>query len=164
MSRIHLEHLYDTSNMMARRSVRGNKTQVNSNRGVWQDCFFTMSGRLVIVTWPPDTHPTYLILLVTGTKQSCWFVIRADRLNSSVQVCLAGSPHDYVTLLQVRLDLHDGVSYLVSSIFFFYFSLLEKMTRTLKCSLPCISNSLQCAFFLCVPSQYSKVYTVNDFQ
>lgn len=32
----------------------------------------------------------------------CWFVIWTDKLNSSVQECLAGSLHDYVTLLQVH--------------------------------------------------------------
>lgn len=32
----------------------------------------------------------------------CWFVIQTDKLNSSVQACLAGSLHDYVTLLQVH--------------------------------------------------------------
>lgn len=33
---------------------------------------------------------------------ACWSVIRTDKLNSSVQVCLAGSLHDYLTLLQVH--------------------------------------------------------------
>lgn len=36
------------------------------------------------------------------TTPMCWFVIWTDKLNSSVQVCLAGSLHDYVTLRQVH--------------------------------------------------------------
>lgn len=103
----------------------------------------------------------------------CWFVIQTDKLNSSVQVCLAGSLHDYVTLLQVHNSfLIFTMGFLIScqaySLFFLFF--VEKKIKPwqehsdTKCSLPCISDSLQCSFFLCVTSQYSKIYTVNDFQ
>lgn len=87
----------------------------------------------------------------------CWFVIRADKLNSSVQVCIAGSLHDYVTLLQVHnffLDLHDSISYHLS----FFCKRKKNNWWDMKCSLPCISDSLQCSFFV------SQVNTVKYIQ
>ena len=59
-------------------------------------------------------------------------------LNLSVPVCLVGSLHDYVTLLQVHhivLDPHDGVPHYVSSSCFFLKAkneITENMTRTLS--------------------------------
>lgn len=95
---------------------------------------------------------------ILGTAM-CWFVIWTDKLNSSVQVCLAGSLHDYLTLLQVHnsflifmmrfLLLHEAYS------LFFQKKKRKKRTLNTKCSLPCISGRLQCSFFLCVTSQYS---------
>lgn len=61
-----------------------------------------------------------------------WFVIRADKLISSVQVGSAGSLHDYVTLLQVHNifpDLHDAGSYHMSSI---WKEKKKNMTRRLE--------------------------------
>ena len=95
---------------------------------------FFLSGRLVNVTWLPDIHPSFWNNVGHRLETAvCWFVIQTDRLNSSVQVCLAGSLHDYVTLLQVHNSyLHDGVSYLVSnifSLFFFFFFFLKKKKK-----------------------------------
>lgn len=73
----------------------------------------------------------------------CWFVIQTDKLNSSVQACLAGSLHDYVTLLQVHksfLIFMMGFLILSQAYSLFFFFLLffcnkkkkkETMTRTL---------------------------------
>lgn len=68
----------------------------------------------------------------------CWFVIWTDKLNSSVQVCLAGSLHDYLTLLQVHtsfliftmrfLILHRSYSF-----FFFQKKWQEHWTQNVHC-------------------------------
>lgn len=135
---------------------------------------FFLSGRLVNVTWLSDIHPSCWIMLVTGLETAmCWFVIQTDKLNSSVQVCLAGSLHDYVTLLQVHnspLISMMGFLILCRAYSLFLLSFCKEKNKPwqehsdTKCSLPCISDSLQCSFFLCVTSQYSEIYTVNDFQ
>ncbi len=102
----------------------------------------------------------------------CWFVIQADKLNSSVQVCLAGSLHDYVTLLQVHnssLIFTMGFLILCRAYSLFFSSAKkinhDKNTRTQN--VHCHAYQIVCSalsFFLCVTSQYSKIYTVNDFQ
>ena len=91
-------------------------------------------------------------------------MIRTDKLKSSVQVCLAGSLHDYVTLLQVHNSSIFMMRFLISSQTYSLFLPLEEKKYYMKRSLPCISDHLQCSFFLCVTIQYSKIYTVNDFQ
>lgn len=122
---------------------------------------FFPSGRLLNVTWLPDVHPYPPRLRTT----KCWFVIWADKLNSSVQVCLAGSLHDYVTLPQVHNSfLIFMMGFLIESnifsllFFLFFFNNRKKnhdRNSQSKFSLPCISDRLQCSFFV------SQVNTVK---
>lgn len=127
-----------------------------------QSCF--LSGRIVNVTWLPDIHPSCWIMSVTGSKRPC--VDLWSRLTSSTHLCKrAWLGHCMITWPCCRfitLSLSPWWGFL-SQAYSLSFAKKETMTRT-KCSLPCISDSLQCSFFLCVTSQYSKIYTVNDFQ
>lgn len=59
------------------------------------------AGSLPNVTWLPDIHSSRWIMSVAAAER-CWFVIWTDKLKSSVQVCLAWSLHEYVTLPQVH--------------------------------------------------------------
>lgn len=132
-----------------------------------------LSGRLVSVTWLPDIHPSCWIMSVTGSKRPC--VDLWSRLTSSTHLCkCAWLGHCMITwpccrFITLSLSSWWGflsrVKHILSSSFF-----CKKKNKPwqehsdTKCSLPCISDSLQCSFFLCVTSQYSKIYTVNDFQ
>lgn len=80
----------------------------------------------------------------------CWFVIRTDKLNSSVQVCLAGSLHDYLTLLQAHNSLFIVMMrFLISNQAYSLFLYKKWWEHSdIKPSLPCISGHLQCNFFL----------------
>lgn len=69
---------------------------------VWvEGCFFSV--REISECYLTSRYPPILLNNVGHSLETavCWFVIRTDKLNPSVQVCLAGSLHDYVTLLQV---------------------------------------------------------------
>lgn len=116
---------------------------------------FFLSGRLLNVTWLPHIHPSCWIMSVTGSegpRVDLW-----SRLTSSSHLCkCAWLGHCMIMWPCCRfitLSLSDGVSYLVSSIFSLSFFGGEKKKpwqghSDAKCSLPCISDSLQCSFFL----------------
>lgn len=59
--------------------------------------------RRVCDCYLPPTDPAISLNNARLQKDMCWFVIRTDKLISCVQVGLAGSLHDDVTLLQVHL-------------------------------------------------------------
>lgn len=92
--------------------------------------------------------------------------IWTDKLDSSVQVYLAGSLHDYVTLLQVHNSFFFMMTFFYSksqtySDFFFTVT-KNNMTMTQNCHYHAYPNV--CSALFCVTSQYSKIYMVNDFQ
>lgn len=70
---------------------------------VWREGYF-LFVREISECYLTFRYPPILLNNVGHRLKTamCWFVIQTDKLNSSVQVCLAGSPHDYVTLLQVH--------------------------------------------------------------
>lgn len=157
---------------------RSKVTQGGSPLPYEEGVIFFLSGRLGNVTWLPDIHPSFWNDVGHRLETAvCWFVIQTDRLNSSVQVCLAGSLHDYVTLLQVHNSyLHDGVSYLASNIFSLFFPFFfffckkrnnkinhDKNTQTGNVHCHAYQFAVLFSFFV---SQVNtvKIYTVNDFQ
>lgn len=80
--------------------------------------FFSVMG--IGECYLTSRYPPVLLNNVGHRLQTamCWFVMWTDKLNSSVQACLAGSLHDYMTLLQVHnsfLIFKMGVSYSLSS-------------------------------------------------
>lgn len=130
---------------------------------------FFLSGWLVNVTWLPDIHPSLWIMSVSGSKRPC--VDLWSRLTSSTHLCKrAWLGHCMITWPCCRfitLSLSSWWAFLSRVKHILYFFAKKKGNHdknSWKCSLPCISDSLQCSFFLCVTSQYSKIYTVNDFQ
>lgn len=140
--------------------------------------FSSMCVRRMCDCYLPPTDPPISLNNARLQKDMCWFVIRTDKLISCVQVGLAGSLHDDVTLLQVHNFSFFFLPHLIFTMtsFFpptdrshFYSQKKKKEKRkhdenTRKCQLPCISGSLPCSYFLCVTSQNSKIYSVNDFQ
>lgn len=54
----------------------------------------------------------------------CWFVMWTDKLNSSVQACLAGSLHDYMTLLQVHNSFLIFTMGFLTAAYLFFFSFI----------------------------------------
>lgn len=151
--------------------VKGNTggAPVRGRRG----CFF-LSGRLLNVTWLPDIHPSCWIMSVTGSKGPC--VDLWSRLTSSTHLCkCAWLGHcmimwpccRFITLsLSTWWGFLSCVKHILSFVFLFsfFFFVLEKKNKPwqehsdAKCSLPCISDSLQCSFFV------SQVNTVKYIQ
>lgn len=137
---------------------------------VWRERgHFFLSGRSVNATWLPDIHPSCWIMSVTGPKRPC--VDLWSRLTRSTHLCkCAWLGHCMIMwpccrFITLSLSSWWGFLSCVKHILFYFAKKINHDKNTdMKCSLPCISDSLQCSFFLCVTSQYSKIYTVNDFQ
>lgn len=99
----------------------------------------------------------------------CWFVIQTDKLSSSVQACLAGSLHDYVTLLQVHKSfLIFMMGFLILSqayslFFFFYFFFATKKKKrnhdknTWKWNVHCHAYQIVCSALSFFVSQVNTV-------
>lgn len=111
-----------------------------------------LSGRLVNATWL-SRHPPILLNNVGHRLETamCWFVIRNDKLNSSVQACFAGSLHDYVTLLQVHNSfLVSVMGFLILSQAYSLFLANKKkgkkktMTRTLRNEISMTMHIISC--------------------
>lgn len=118
---------------------------------------------------PSSHHSSHLVEECQASKRH---VLICDADWQAHLMCasgLAGSLHDDVTLLQVH-NFIPPPSYLHNDIFFPSTIFIRKKKKTstpasvLVMQLPCISGSLPCSYFLCVTSQNSKIYSVNDFQ
>lgn len=162
--------------LIARALQAKDNSSVKGNTAVWRECYF-LSVSEISECYLTSRYPPILLKIVGYRLETamCWFVIQTDKLNSSVQVCLAGSLHDYVTLLQVYnsfLIFRMGFLILCQTYSFFFpffkfFGEKKKHDKNTKTwNVHCHAYQIVCSvlFFLCVTSQYSKIYTVNDFQ
>lgn len=133
----------------------------NSNAGGVRGascCFFSpLSVRKMCDCYLTSRYPPILLNNVRLQKDMCWFVIRTDKLISSVQVGLAGSLHDYVTLLQV----HNFFFFFHDDIFFspyqcHFFEKKKNMTRTVR-SVRCHAYQIVCSALTFFVSQVKAV-------